>query len=148
VNKCRALFATHYHELTALERRLKGLANATVKVKDDNGEVIFLHEIAEGVADRSYGIHVAQLAGLPAAVTQRAQQILTQLEEGDRAIRHEAVIDELPLFSYQPEKPATKQKTAGDEVLEALSAILPDALSPRDALELLYRLKSRLGETK
>jgi DNA mismatch repair protein MutS len=148
VNKCRALFATHYHELTELERRLEGLANATVKVRDDSGDIIFLHEIAAGVADRSYGIHVAQLAGLPAIVTQRAQQILTQLEEGDRASRHEAVIDELPLFSYQAAAQTPRQKSPRDDVAEMVEAALPDALSPRDALELVYRMKARLGEAR
>ena len=144
VNTSRALFATHYHELTTLEKRLEGLANATVKVKEQDGEVIFLHEIAQGVADRSYGIHVAQLAGLPVAVTQRANQILEQLEAGDRASRHKAVVDELPLFAFQPE--ASKQQTSKPEgeALKLLAETNPDALSPRQALDLLYSLKGKL----
>ncbi len=146
VNGCRALFATHYHELTSLERRLDGLANATVKVREDGGDVVFLHEIAPGVADRSYGIHVAQLAGLPSAVTRRADEILKQLEEGDRASRHQAVIDELPLFSYQQLDVQQKQETPQGEVLKLLADTMPDALSPREALEFLYRLKARMDD--
>ena len=144
VNTARALFATHYHELTALERRLDGLANATVNVKEQDGEVIFLHEIAKGVADRSYGIHVAQLAGLPVAVTSRANQILEQLEAGDRATRHKALVDELPLFSYQPEAIAAPLAKPESEALTLLKDSNPDLLSPREALELLYALKGKL----
>lgn len=145
VNACRALFATHYHELTTLQQRLEGLSNATVRVKEQDGDVIFLHEIAEGVADRSYGIHVAQLAGLPAAVTNRANDILAHLEASDRATRHQTIIDELPLFSYQPEAKAKAVSGPEDEVLKRLKDTSPDALSPREALDLLYTLKAKLN---
>ena len=84
VNRCRALFATHYHELTALAAKLPGLRNATVAVREWQGEVVFLHEVMEGAADRSYGVQVARLAGLPAAVVERARVVLEALEKGER----------------------------------------------------------------
>ena len=84
VNRCRALFATHYHELTALAAKLPGLRNATVAVREWQGEVVFLHEVQEGAADRSYGVQVARLAGLPAAVVERARVVLEALERGER----------------------------------------------------------------
>src|SRR5690606_10210027 len=99
VNGSRALFATHYHELTALAERLKRLVNVTVRVKEWKGDVVFLHEIAPGAADRSYGIQVARLAGLPKAVVERAREVLRQLEETDRKSPAHALIDDLPLFS-------------------------------------------------
>ncbi len=136
-NRCRALFATHYHELTALAGRLTRLENLTVRVREWRDEVIFLHEIAPGSADRSYGIQVARLAGLPPAVVERARTVLAQLEESDRGARIDAVVDDLPLFSptFEPiARPA-------DRVREMLDAVSPDELTPRDALELIYRLK-------
>ena len=100
VNRCRALFATHYHELTALTARLPGLRNATVAVREWDVEVIFLHEVTRGAADRSYGVQVARLAGLPPVVVERAREILDALEAGarDGAARPAALIDDLPLF--------------------------------------------------
>jgi DNA mismatch repair protein MutS len=136
-NRCRALFATHFHELTALVARLARLVNVTVRVKEFQGEVIFLHEVAPGVADRSYGIQVAKLAGLPAAVVARARIVLAELEASDRAAPVHKLIDDLPLFSSargaEPPPP--------DPVRAALDAIDPDALTPKAALEALYRLK-------
>ncbi len=137
-NRCRALFATHFHELTALARRLPRLRNATVRVAEWKGEVVFLHEVAAGVADRSYGIQVAKLAGLPAAVTRRAKAVLDELEAADRASPIERMIDDLPLFAATRTRPETAE---ADPVAEALDAIDPDALTPREALEALYRLK-------
>ncbi len=84
VNRCRALFATHYHEMTALSAKLSGVENATVTVKEWQGDVIFLHEVRKGAADRSYGVQVARLAGLPASVIERAKVVLEALEAGER----------------------------------------------------------------
>jgi DNA mismatch repair protein MutS len=136
-NGCRALFATHFHELTALSARLKRLVNTTVRVKEHKGDVIFLHEVAPGVADRSYGVQVAKLAGLPSAVVERARIVLAELEASDRAAPVRKMIDDLPLFSAA--RAATPQV---DPLRDALSALDPDALTPKEALEALYRLKA------
>ncbi len=135
-NCSRALFATHFHELTQLTRKLPRLVNLTMRVADFNGELVFLHEVAKGAADRSYGIQVARLAGLPASVVARAQTILAELEAGDRK-RPVAVVDDLPLFAAAP----VKQPQEKDSLREALAAINPDELSPRAALEALYEIK-------
>jgi DNA mismatch repair protein MutS len=135
-NRCRTLFATHYHELTALSAKLDRLANATMKVKEWKGDVLFLHEVVPGAADRSYGIQVAKLAGLPAAVIQRARQVLTSLETSDRS-RPKAMIDDLPLFAVK-EKPSEREEHPLAAALEALN---PDDLSPKEALERLYELQ-------
>ncbi len=144
VNQCRALFATHYHELTALASKLTGLANATVKVREWHGDVIFLHEVVAGVADRSYGIQVAKLAGLPQSVTQRAGAILAQLEKSDRAIKRETLIDDLPLFSAARSNPENGRNSGPSEIETLLGAVAPDELTPRDALAFLYVLKAKL----
>jgi len=140
-NKCRGLFATHYHELTALTETLASLATASMKVKEWKGDVVFLHEVVPGTADRSYGIQVAKLAGLPAAVVARAHEVLGQLEAsqtGGNAPR--ALVDDLPLFSS---KPAPAPAASGPSELEKrLQAINPDELTPKEALELLYELRS------
>ena len=146
-NRCRALFATHYHELTALASKLDGLANATVKVKDWQGEVIFLHEVVAGVADRSYGIQVAKLAGLPQAVTKRAAAILAQLEKSERASKRETLIDDLPLFAVS-QNIVDDQKNKKNEIVDMVSTVKPDELSPRDALVFLYALKAKLKESQ
>ena len=142
VNLCRTLFATHYHELTALASRLDKLANATVKVREWQDEIIFLHEVVPGVADRSYGIQVARLAGLPLSVIARAQDILERLERGDAKTARKALIDDLPLFSAAgPRRNETAPRYA--EALEKkLASVVPDELSPRDALALIYELKA------
>ncbi|WP_422679905.1 DNA mismatch repair protein MutS [Chelatococcus albus] len=144
VNRCRALFATHYHELTALAERLVRLGNVTVRVTEWQGEVVFLHEVVAGAADRSYGIQVAKLAGLPPAVIARARTILDELEKSDREKPVSALIDDLPLFAASvrsaPAAPAAGPQRDG--LREALDAIDPDDLTPRAALEALYRLKS------
>ena len=143
VNRCRALFATHYHELTALTRKLDGVEALTVAVKEWDGEVIFLHEVRPGTADRSYGVQVARLAGLPEAVVERARVVLDALESGEREGRQrDVVIDDLPLFSATA--PAPKVPAAPSGVEERLKAVLPDELSPREALDLVYELKSLL----
>ncbi len=141
VNTCRALFATHYHELTALSARLPRLHNATVRVKEWQGEVVFLHEVVPGAADRSYGIQVAKLAGLPASVITRAQEVLSKLEAEDRA--SPKGFDDLPLFASAP-KPVAQEPTPLDRVLAALVALNPDEMSPREAMDAIYRLKRDL----
>jgi DNA mismatch repair protein MutS len=143
VNRCRVLFATHYHELTQLSERLDGVENATVAVKEWDGEVVFLHEVRPGAADRSYGVQVARLAGLPDSVIKRAKSILGELEAGAREGRAApiAVLDDLPLFSAVASAPAPTA-TQPNPVSDALSKVHPDELSPKDALDLVYRLKA------
>ena len=139
-NRCRALFATHYHELTSLAAKLDGLACVTMRVKEWKGDVVFLHEVAPGAADRSYGIQVAKLAGLPGAVVKRAEQVLRALEKGDTGRKAQTLIDDLPLFSAAAREAAAEEPQT-PPALARLLAIDPDALSPKDALELVYELK-------
>ncbi|TAK47423.1 MAG: DNA mismatch repair protein MutS [Xanthobacteraceae bacterium] len=141
-NRCRALFATHYHELTALAARLPRLFNATMRVKEWHGDVVFLHEVIPGAADRSYGIQVAKLAGLPAAVVARARTVLAKLEDDDRHSTAHALIDDLPLFAQAPPPPAASE---ADGLAAALAALHPDEMTPREALDALYALKARRG---
>jgi DNA mismatch repair protein MutS len=144
-NRCRALFATHFHELTALAARLPRLYNATVRVKEWQGEVVFLHEVVAGAADRSYGIQVAQLAGLPASVIERAKVVLAKLEAEDRAAPRG--FEDLPLFAAAPlPSAAPKQDLALAAVIAALTALHPDEMSPREALEALYALKAKAAK--
>jgi len=145
VNRCRALFATHFHELTALSARLPRLHNATVRVKEWQGEVVFLHEVIAGAADRSYGIQVAKLAGLPANVITRAQDVLAKLEAEDRA--SPKGFDDLPLFALASRPPAVEDSPL-EQVLRALAALNPDEMSPREAIEALYRLKAELPKSQ
>jgi DNA mismatch repair protein MutS len=144
INRCRALFATHYHELTALASKLPQLACHTMRVKEWQGDVVFLHEVAPGTADRSYGIHVAKLAGLPGSVTGRAAEILEILEKGEEGGALARLSDDLPLFRAArraPPERAASPSPAEDVLREAR----PDELTPREALELLYRLKALLA---
>jgi len=140
VNRARALFATHYHEMSALAGRLQGVENATVTVKEWEGDVIFLHEVKRGAADRSYGVQVARLAGLPDTVIARAREVLSALEQGEAGTKPKALIDDLPLFSAArapaPQKPATPP------AMERLAQINPDELTPKDALDLMYELRA------
>ena len=140
VNHCRAIFATHFHEMTALTEKLDRLHNVTMKVKEWNGDVVFLHEVGNGAADRSYGVQVAKLAGLPAAVLSRAKDVLHQLEKGEVAGKATKLIDDLPLFSVALAREAENSRQTS-KIEEALKAINPDELSPKQALEELYRLK-------
>jgi DNA mismatch repair protein MutS len=140
-NRCRALFATHFHELTALAARLKRLFNATVRVKEWHGDVVFLHEVVPGAADRSYGIQVAKLAGLPAAVIERAKQVLAELEAQDRMSRSDRLIDDLPLFSAVARPLPPPSNPTADAIVKALGDLHPDEMSPREALDVLYALK-------
>jgi len=147
VNGSRALFATHYHELGALRERLPALAPYTMRVKEWQNEVVFLHEVAPGAADRSYGIHVAQLAGLPAAVVARAEQVLAVLEKGEQSGAVTRLADDLPLFAAAPPRPAGGGAAQAREsaVEKALESVNPDELTPRQALDLLYELRRLKG---
>ena len=146
VSRCRTLFATHYHELTHLESVLDRLHCHAIEVREWQGSIVFLHKVIAGAADRSYGVHVARLAGLPDNVLHRAEQILSQLEAGQHGAADAAeLVKSLPLFDHaqpwqKPELPAA---------LDAeLAAIRPDDLTPRDAIELLYRLKAAYDDNR
>jgi DNA mismatch repair protein MutS len=147
VNRCRGLFATHFHELTALAAKLEHLVCRTMRVKEWQGDVVFLHEVADGAADRSYGVHVARLAGLPSPVLARAEEVLHHLEQGETKGAPARLAEDLPLFaaaaarprSQAAGEPAPPRPSPTDDLLRQVS---PDELSPRDALELIYRLKA------
>ncbi len=159
-NGCRALFATHYHEMTRLAARLPLLSCHTMRVKEWKNRVVFLHQVVPGAADRSYGIHVARLAGMPKAAIKRAEEVLKILEQSDQTSSLAQLADDLPLFaSAQPEPAASGDaadsaaegaETATDptaqRVLERLRATNPDELSPREALDVLYELRDALDE--
>ena len=148
MRRCRTLFATHYHELTALADRLSEVANVTIDVKEWRDEIIFLHKVKPGAADRSYGIQVAKLAGLPADVISRAREVLNLLQDADRnqAVAPDMLLDELPLFAAaRPENPMVAP-TASSAVETELATINPDELTPKAALDALYRLKSLMPE--
>ncbi len=143
VNRCRALFATHYHELTSLSAKLPALACHSMRVKEWQGDVVFLHEVAPGAADRSYGIHVAKLAGLPEAVVTRAEQVLDTLEQSEQAGSLTRLADDLPLFAAGPR---AARKPAASAVERRLADVQPDELSPKQALDLLYELRTLLAD--
>lgn len=146
-NRCRALFATHFHEMTALSEKLDRLSNVTMRVKEWDNDVVFLHEVAKGAADRSYGVQVARLAGLPEAVVNRARDVLHQLEAGETCGKADKLIDDLPLFSVvlKQEKPKPQASAKDSELSKAVADISPDELTPREALELIYKLKELAG---
>ena len=140
--KSRTLFATHYHELTRLSGRLDCLSLHHVRAREWKGDLVLLHEVADGAADRSYGIAVAKLAGLPLAVVARAKAVLAKLEAGRDATGGIAAgLDDLPLFAA-----AAEAVPAADPLADALAAIEPDSLTPRESLESLYRLKQIWAE--
>jgi DNA mismatch repair protein MutS len=149
-NQCRTIFATHFHELTALPEKLPRMRNVTMRVKEHQGDVIFLHEVGHGAADRSYGVQVAKLAGLPESVVARAREILEALEQGAVGKAPAALIDDLPLFSAplqragQAKAPDTRQS----KIMARLAALAPDELSPRDALDLIYELRALAAAEK
>ncbi|CCE06318.1 DNA mismatch repair protein MutS [Bradyrhizobium sp. STM 3843] len=147
-NRCRTLFATHYHELTALSAKLPRMFNATVRVKEWQGNVVFLHEVLPGSADRSYGIQVAKLAGLPPAVISRAKSVLAKLEAQDRGQSARALVDDLPLFAVPSRASVepTMSKEA-EELIAAVKALNPDEMTPREAMDALYALKAKLGNS-
>ncbi|MBY0423730.1 MAG: DNA mismatch repair protein MutS, partial [Parvularculaceae bacterium] len=134
-SRCRGLFATHYHELTALSETLPRVGNVSMKAREWKGEVIFLHEVAPGPADRSYGVAVARLAGLPASVVRRANALLAEFEARRGGFKP---LSTLPLFAAA----SSPAEDVPNPAIEALGALDPDAMSPRDALEALYRLKA------
>lgn len=139
-NRARTLFATHYHELASLETRLAHVCNLSMKAREWNGELVFLHEAAPGAADRSYGVQVAKLAGVPGPVVARAREVLDRLE-GEKTAG--ASLTDLPLFAVaEPPAPEPLRSSAVDD---ALKGIEPDELTPREALEALYRLKGLAG---
>ena len=144
VNRCRALFATHYHELTSLAARHEALKCYSMRVKEWQGDVVFLHEVAPGAADRSYGIHVGRLAGLPSAVIDRAEEVLAALETGEQSSAVSRLADDLPLF--QTTRSARPAKAGPSPVEEALADVDPDAMTPRDALEFLYQLRAMVKD--
>ncbi len=164
-NRCRTLFATHYHELTALAERLPQVANVTMRVREWKGEVIFLHEVVPGRADRSYGIQVARLAGLPKSVIARAEEVLRLLEEGDAGAATRRLLEDLPLFAAAARREGPPPAGGGEgttpdgaeataetpdlppgarAALEMLESLQPDDLTPRQALDALYALKAKL----
>jgi DNA mismatch repair protein MutS len=140
VNRCRTLFATHYHELTSLAAKLPALGCHTMRVKEWKGDVVFLHEVGPGTADRSYGIHVAKLAGLPKSVTARAEEVLAVLEKGEQGGALARLADDLPLFSAARRRAEPPPRESAAEDL--LRDTRPDELTPREALDLVYRLKA------
>ncbi|MDC0955423.1 DNA mismatch repair protein MutS, partial [Alphaproteobacteria bacterium] len=138
---CRTLFATHYHELTHLQKTLDQLRCHAMKVREWQRSIVFLHQIVAGSADRSYGVHVARLAGLPAAVLGRAETILGELETGQHgAVDAGMIADNLPLFDHQSK--ALETPVTPDEIGAVLDEMQPDSLTPREALDMLYRLKA------
>jgi DNA mismatch repair protein MutS len=149
---CRALFATHFHELTSLAKALPRVSNHTMKVREWRGEVVFLHEVADGAADRSYGIQVARLAGLPEPVVERARAVLARLEEraaaGGPSGRPGAVLDDLPLFAHRPPPSRPVGPPEDPAVFVMLDATHPDELTPRQAIEVLYQLKKARDDAR
>jgi DNA mismatch repair protein MutS len=144
--RCRTIFATHFHELAELADRLPRLKPHTMRVKEWKGSVVFLHEVAAGAAGRSWGVHVAELAGVPAPVVRRAASLLASLEKhGGPLGAAGAPLTALPLFAAAPVEPPADPPSETDPLVEALAALEPDQLSPREALDALYRLKSLLG---
>ncbi len=146
-NRCRALFATHYHEMTALSQKLDGVENATVSVREWQGDVIFLHEVKKGAADRSYGVQVARLAGLPDSVVARARVVLEALEKGERegGAKKQMIIDDLPLFSVAA-TPISAPPAGPTKLETRLEDLAPDEMTPREALAALYELKALLND--
>jgi DNA mismatch repair protein MutS len=142
VNRSRVLFATHYHELTALADKLEAAANATVEVKEWRDEIVFLYRVVMGAADRSYGIHVAKLAGLPATVLARANEVLGALEKADGRPKASDLADDLPLFQAAKPPAGLAEPSPLERALDGLN---PDAMTPKQALEALYRLKALLA---
>ena len=153
VNKCRALFATHYHELTSLVSKLPKMSLHCMKIKEYNGNVVFLHEVIEGAADRSYGIHVAKLAGLPRVVLKRASEVLDYLEKEGKSSSIRELVDDLPLFAVAKAQAAEEEaRVEASErlspLIELINGINPDDLSPREALDKLYEIKAQTNNIR
>ncbi len=145
VNRCRALFATHYHELSALAGSLQALKPHAMRVKEWQKDIVFLYEVGAGAANRSYGIHVARLAGLPEAVIQRAEEVLGIIEAGDGGSAVARLVDDLPLFQAAARR--TAYVAPASAFRQAVDAVMPDQLTPREALDLVYHLKDLAGES-
>ena len=147
-NCCRTLFATHYHELTSLQSQLNRLQIYAMQVKEWKGDIVFLHQVAAGAADKSYGVHVAKLAGLPSAVIHRAAALVQQLET---LSQDNNTADMLPLFDMLQSESTTPtpagQVTVSERLGEMLDELEPDAFSPRKALSLLYELKAEYDKS-
>jgi DNA mismatch repair protein MutS len=144
------LFATHYHELTNLRNSLDRLSCHSMKVREWQGEIIFLHQVIDGAADRSYGVHVARLAGLPAAVISRAQALLAEMEAGGHGVIDAGKLAaDLPLFDHDfsadTEMVADAPAAAEDVLRARLAAANPDLMAPREALDLVYELRELLA---
>ena len=139
INRCRTLFATHFHELTALSETLAHIVNMTMRVREHHGDVVFLHEVVQGAADRSYGIQVARLAGLPESVTGRASEVLNLLEKSGKSTEITALAGDLPLFSAT--RPTVRPASQQSELQARLANLAPDELTPREALSLVYELR-------
>ncbi len=152
INRSRCLFATHYHELTALATTLPDLANYTVRVKEWQEDIVFLHEVVPGAADRSYGIHVAKLAGLPQPVVVGAKRILTTIEQRNSTQVFADLVNDIPLFNTKNNSQNPANTSVSDdrksikyqEIIEGLMGANPDTLSPKEALDLVYKLKAIL----
>ena len=136
-NKCRALFATHYHELTGLADDLQAAGNLSLRAKEWKDELVFLHDVQPGPADRSYGVQVARLAGLPARAVKRAEQVLKKLEAAPDAV------ETLPLFAAAVDEVDATPDMIEHPALELLENLDPDSLTPREALDLIYKLKDK-----
>jgi len=149
--RCRTIFATHFHELAELADRLPRLKPHTMRVKEWKGTVVFLHEVAEGAAGRSWGVHVAELAGVPAPVVRRAATLLSALEKHGGPLGAGAPLAALPLFAAAGPLPDKAQQDETppemdvDDVRSQLSSLDPDRMTPREALDALYRLKALLS---
>ena len=143
--RCRTIFATHFHELAELADRLPRLRPHTMRVKEYKGNVVFLHEVAEGAAGRSWGVHVAELAGVPAPVVKRAASLLAALEKHGGPLRTGSPLGALPLFAAAAPPPGVAEPDDPHPLEAALTGIDPDRLTPREALDALYRLKSLLA---
>jgi DNA mismatch repair protein MutS len=147
VNRCRALFATHYHELTVLDEKLPALTLHCMKIKEFNEQVVFLHEVIDGAADRSYGIHVAKLAGLPKSVITRAGQVLKKLEKDSQKQNENSLENDLPLFAFaEVQEPQAEVKKSPLE--EVIDSIEPNDITAREALDIIYELKTLRRDAK
>jgi len=149
MNKCRTMFATHYHELTGLSEKLDKVTNITMRVAEYQGDVVFLHEVVAGAADRSYGIHVAKLAGLPAPVIDRARILLDQLEQSREQAVPEGVLESLPLFAPTQsveQVQVSKTDSPAEKLSREIAELDPDSLSPKQALDFIYRLRNILDD--
>jgi DNA mismatch repair protein MutS len=148
-NRCRGLFATHYHELTALAEKLDGLGLVSMRVKEWEGDIAFLHEVMPGAANRSYGVHVARLAGLPSDVVRRAASVLSHLEAGEGPDGTKLKI-EMPLFAQLPpasDRPSTSPISEGAKsALEKIRKTDIDTLTPRESMNLLYELADLVSD--